>query len=109
MRPNDHMRVQKEIKNILKDTASGVMVELKAEASIKVGRPRSPSSQPRPPSHPRLPLVSLSPPSSRPFLQYMIGSLVGPKDTPYEGGLFYVDIELDDQYPFAPPKMKFST
>ena len=22
----------------------------------------------------------------------MIGSLLGPKDTPYEGGLFYVDI-----------------
>ena len=32
----------------------------------------------------------------------------GPQDSPYEGGLFYVDIELDDQYPFAPPKMKFS-
>lgn len=75
MRPNDHMRVQKEIKNILKDTASGVTVELRNESSIK----------------------------------YMIGSLLGPKDTPYEGGIFYVDIELDEQYPFAPPKMKFST
>lgn len=62
----------------------------------------------------------------------------GPKDTPYEGGYFVVDIELgewwvwvvrvvfattlflsnqrppslptpDDQYPFVPPKMKFAT
>eukprot|EP00889_Picochlorum_renovo_P007666 jgi/Picre1/34696/NNA_002164.t1 len=42
-------------------------------------------------------------------IKYMIGSLEGPTDTPYEGGLFYVDIELDDQYPFVPPKMKFIT
>mmetsp|Transcript_14524 Transcript_14524/g.41367 ORF Transcript_14524/g.41367 Transcript_14524/m.41367 type:complete len:197 (-) Transcript_14524:106-696(-) len=75
MRPNDRSRVQKEIKDILKDTASGVTVELREENSI----------------------------------QEMIGSLSGPKDTPYEGGLFYVDIKLDDQYPFAPPKMKFIT
>ena len=33
----------------------------------------------------------------------------GPKDTPYDGGIFYVDIELDDQYPFVPPKMRFVT
>ena len=75
MRPNDRSRVQKEIKDILKDKASGVTVELRGESSI----------------------------------QEMVGSLRGPKDTPYEGGLFYVDIKLDDQYPFAPPKMKFST
>ncbi len=75
MRPNDRTRVQKEIRDILKDKASGVTVELRNETSI----------------------------------QEMVGSLSGPKDTPYEGGLFYVDIKLGDQYPFAPPKMKFST
>lgn len=75
MRPADQQRVQKEIRNIIKDVASGVSVELKDASS----------------------------------LQFMVGSLQGPKDTPYEGGLFYVDIELDDQYPFVPPKMKFIT
>lgn len=39
----------------------------------------------------------------------MIGSVPGPKDTPYEGGVFRVDIQLDAQYPFAPPKMRFMT
>merc|ERR1711879_769710 len=39
----------------------------------------------------------------------MKGCLPGPKDTPYEGGLFFVDIELEDSYPFTPPKMRFST
>ncbi len=37
------------------------------------------------------------------------GSVPGPKDTPYEGGLFQVDIQLDDQYPYVPPKMRFIT
>jgi ubiquitin-protein ligase len=42
-------------------------------------------------------------------LQHLIGSVPGPKDTPYEGGVFRVDIQLDAQYPFAPPKMRFIT
>lgn len=29
--------------------------------------------------------------------------------TPYEGGLFSVDIQLGDSYPFEPPKMVFIT
>ena len=30
-------------------------------------------------------------------------------DTPYEGGIFYVDIQIPQDYPFKPPKMKFDT
>jgi ubiquitin-conjugating enzyme (huntingtin interacting protein 2) len=37
------------------------------------------------------------------------GHLKGPSDTPYEGGFFVVDIVLPNEYPFAPPKMKFDT
>lgn len=33
----------------------------------------------------------------------------GPRDTPFDGGVFYVNIELDDHYPFVPPKMRFIT
>lgn len=42
-------------------------------------------------------------------LQRLVGRLPGPKDTPYEGGIFYVDIELADAYPFVPPKARFIT
>ena len=42
-------------------------------------------------------------------LQKLTGFVNGPKDTPYEGGLYQVDIELEDSYPFVPPKMKFVT
>ena len=32
-----------------------------------------------------------------------------PPGTPYEGGVFVVDIVIPDGYPFEPPKMKFMT
>jgi len=70
----DFGRIQKELKEITNDTASGVTVEI----------------------------VNNN-------LQRLIGRVPGPKDTPYDGGLFEVDIQLDDQYPFVPPKMKFLT
>jgi ubiquitin-conjugating enzyme (huntingtin interacting protein 2) len=34
------------------------------------------------------------------------GSITGPSDSPYEGGVFQVDIKIPEQYPFEPPKMK---
>ena len=37
------------------------------------------------------------------------GTISGPKGTPYEGGVFVIDIDLSDNYPFKPPKMKFDT
>ena len=37
------------------------------------------------------------------------GTIFGSKDTPYEGGVFVIDILIPDKYPFAPPKMKFLT
>eukprot|EP00160_Parvularia_atlantis_P014348 Unigene3520_Nuclearia_a/m.10749 Unigene3520_Nuclearia_a/g.10749 ORF Unigene3520_Nuclearia_a/g.10749 Unigene3520_Nuclearia_a/m.10749 type:complete len:192 (+) Unigene3520_Nuclearia_a:2-577(+) len=42
-------------------------------------------------------------------LTHLTGTFNGPVGTPYEGGTFIVDIELTNQYPFAPPKMKFRT
>eukprot|EP00897_Mesotaenium_endlicherianum_P004519 jgi/Mesen1/4095/ME000214S03278 len=42
-------------------------------------------------------------------LTRMRGTIAGPKDTPYEGGTFLVDITLTASYPFEPPKMQFVT
>jgi ubiquitin-protein ligase len=42
-------------------------------------------------------------------LQNWIANIVGPSNTPYEGGLFKLDILITDEYPFQPPKMTFIT
>ncbi|KAI6017410.1 ubiquitin-conjugating enzyme/RWD-like protein [Pisolithus microcarpus] len=44
---------------------------------------------------------------SSPF--HLKGSFPGPKDTPYDGGVFEVDIVIPESYPFQPVKMKFIT
>ena len=35
--------------------------------------------------------------------------IYGPKDTPYEGGLYNVQINLPTKYPYVPPAVKFLT
>lgn len=37
------------------------------------------------------------------------GYIVGPDDTPYEGGIFFYEINIPSKYPFIPPKIKFTT
>ena len=40
------------------------------------------------------------------FLQAIV---FGPEDTPYENGVFFLDITLSEKYPFWPPMVKFKT
>jgi ubiquitin-conjugating enzyme (huntingtin interacting protein 2) len=37
------------------------------------------------------------------------GKIKGPEGTPYEGGVFDIEINVLEDYPFSPPKMKFIT
>lgn len=35
--------------------------------------------------------------------------IIGPKDTPYEGGFYFFKFNFPERYPFLPPKVKFMT
>jgi hypothetical protein len=42
-------------------------------------------------------------------LHHLKRTMPGPSGTPYEGGVFEIDIVIPKQYPFEPPKMKYMT
>ena len=42
-------------------------------------------------------------------IRYLTVILDGPIDSPYENGKFGLEMYLDDDYPMAPPKIRFTT
>ncbi|TMW60718.1 hypothetical protein Poli38472_000760 [Pythium oligandrum] len=42
-------------------------------------------------------------------LNHLEAQILGPEGSPYEKGVFRLDIEVPERYPFEPPKVKFLT
>jgi len=56
------------------------------------------------------PEISLGPNPRNPGdLFHLLGSILGPANSPYEDCLFFVSVELPHDYPFKPPNILFLT
>lgn len=98
-------RVNKELQDIRNDQESKVQISLVDGESLNVAsREKGYSSA--------ISLTGLSPSSpyrltESPF--HLVGTFPGPQGSPYEKGIFDVEILIPDGYPYQPLKMKFIT
>lgn len=55
------------------------------------------------------PLPNISTTYSKDDIYKWTASILGPEGSPYEGGMFYLNIVIPNNYPFSPPKIMFET
>jgi ubiquitin-conjugating enzyme E2 N len=55
------------------------------------------------------PIQGISATPHKDNLRYFDIVLTGPKDTPYDGGIYKLELFLPDEYPMVPPKVRFLT
>lgn len=53
--------------------------------------------------------ISAGPCENENTIFHWTASITGPQGSPYEGGVFFLDIKFPDNYPYKPPNIVFTT
>ena len=107
-------RIQKELQDIGKDPPSscsaGPVGEDLFHWQVRQAAPERP--QPRSDGSPFLHTPGLPALPARPHtfpVASLQATIMGPSDSPFQGGVFFLNIHLPADYPFKPPKVSFTT
>ena len=107
-------RIQKELQDIGKDPPSscsaGPVGEDLFHWQVRQAAPERP--QPRSDGSPFLHTPRLPALPARPHtlpVASLQATIMGPSDSPFQGGVFFLNIHFPSDYPFKPPKVSFTT
>ena len=107
-------RIQKELQDIGKDPPSscsaGPVGEDLFHWQVRQAAPERP--QPRIDGSPFLHTPRLPALPARPHtlpVASLQATIMGPSDSPFQGGVFFLNIHFPSDYPFKPPKVSFTT
>lgn len=86
------IRIKKDFEELLNEITKGLQMENKDSAYVE--------------DDPKNSVFDIKDPKK--MLSFSV-LLRGPKDTPYQGGLFKLHFSIGPKYPFGPPEVKFGT
>lgn len=104
-------RIQKELQDIGKDPPSSCSAGPVGDDLFHWQVPDKPPPSDCSPAVTLVPFLNTSASVSRhlPPVALLQATIMGPGDSPFQGGVFFLNIHFPSDYPFKPPKVSFTT